>query len=116
MTDTPPTPDAAVQIVAGALDDRGVPGYTGALARRVVAALARAGWLHEPAEVERLRAVADAAQKIRDELIGGGELPTFDEIARRITTAQMFGGTPWSPALDAAPAGTAAGGKSEGTT
>jgi hypothetical protein len=43
------------------------------------------------AELERLQPVADVAKAIRDQLVDGGDLPTFDEIARRITRAQMFG-------------------------
>jgi hypothetical protein len=49
MTDTP-VPDAAVEIAMVAI------GYgRHEHARTVVAALARDGWLHDPAEIERLR-------------------------------------------------------------
>ena len=58
MTDVP---DAAVQIAAEAL--RATWGFrsSDAVAEVVVPALAHAGWLHDPAEVAALRAVADAA-------------------------------------------------------
>lgn len=52
MTDTPTVPDAAVRIATDAarwLTE--VP-----VARTVLAALAADGWLHDPAEVDRLRA------------------------------------------------------------
>ena len=56
MTNLNPAPPAAVQIVREALAVRGYLTKIGAVeAPRVVAALARAGWLHDPAEVQRLR-------------------------------------------------------------
>lgn len=52
MTDPTPAPDAAVQIAAAAVgyETHSPPG----LARAVVAALATAGWLHDPAECENV--------------------------------------------------------------
>src|SRR5690349_6357153 len=83
MTDSP---DAAVQIAREALAPLGVGSHSDdSYARAVVAALARAGWLHDPAERRRwheaalavaarkaaleaevaaLRAVADAAEEV----------------------------------------------------
>jgi len=63
MTETP-APDAAVQIVAETLDDE----YTYASPaeiRAVCDTLARAGWLHDPARVAALEAVAEAARPFR---------------------------------------------------
>lgn len=57
------TPDAAVQIVADAL-----PVSYGVLAARVaVAALARAGWLHDPAEVAARKRDGETWRRAIDE-------------------------------------------------
>ena len=59
MTQTPPPPDptlaldAAVRIAAEAVV--GSVSVRLVTADRVVEALARAGWLHDPAEIDRLR-------------------------------------------------------------
>lgn len=63
MTD--PTPDTAVQIALDGLRDGRRP-WTQHLVYEAVAALARAGWLHDPAEVARLRAERDDLQRLYD--------------------------------------------------
>lgn len=86
-------PDTAVQIAENVLNQGSV--YHGhAHAQRVVAALARAGWLHDPAEVERLRLIESRA---RNYLYPG--VPS----SARGTATVILG----YDALDAAPAATA---------
>lgn len=70
MADTPAVPDAAVQIVADTLSVDGWA-YLKTRAATVVTALARAGWLHDPARVAEL----EAARAELDNLMPGDECP-----------------------------------------
>lgn len=79
---TDPAYDAAVEIAHQAVDGGYGPRDR---AEDIVAALARAGWLHDPGEVERLRAVAAQVEEIRDDLTGGTGL--FSGVVLRLTRA-----------------------------
>lgn len=91
----PPSPDAAARIVRKALDED-VTGMVAEEAAAVVDALARAGWLHDPAEVAALRlrvaeltalvrAGESTTEELRDALDAARDVPRI----QRIVTPEM---------------------------
>ncbi len=68
MTET--VPDAVVQIAAEAVGETEYEDPPAHIARVLCDALARAGWLHDPAEVAALRAVAEAVREHRTKYLG----------------------------------------------
>jgi hypothetical protein len=112
VTETPGF-DVAVQIVRDVFPYSGTPTRT-EFARIAVAALARAGWLHDPAENAAVRGMIDAAhgiicnahqKRVDDVTTADGASPGWAKAARRWIDAYP------PAALDAAPAGRAIDGE-----
>jgi hypothetical protein len=114
MTPTP-VPDAAVQIAAETLRLNSVSiGTPEDFAHVVVDALASAGWLHDPDEVERLRAEVAALRLVVAAAVEVDEiLHRDDQIWSNAEAAETLGQRLLDArVLDAAPAGqTTAGGR-----